>query len=257
MGLDMIERDYHVFLQYLMKALTDDQVKETIQTICINNNKSEDKELSLKNDIDWEQQISALHQENNRIKEELRIERNKLTKERNKLSIVQRQLDEREEQYSKLLEELEQVQNNFDEVNKRFEPVMKMYHDYQSLSQSLKESLSGIFRGSQIEQFLFCGVQKPNIELLWDSIKIRAMDGNEEDIRVLVSIFTYFFEAYNSTFERPIYEMQPVMVNDKFDSEKHIRTRDSRVAGEVKQVVLRGYINKISKKIERKSIIKI
>ena len=256
MSLDWNESEYRDFLHYLMKAVEEEEVKKILRTICSNNNEPEEALVETdKEKIEMQQRIKELQAQNTILQEKLVIEQNKRKQEQEYTNQLEQQITKIDDRHSMMKKQVEEWQMKYTELSDCFEQGMKVFEYYQNLSPVLQSSLSGIFRGNTVERFLFCGVQKQNIELLWDAIKIRVIDENYEEFGELQSIFNYFFHAYNSTFEKPLYELQSVDENEKFDSEKHMRTAKSRVSGNITAIVFNGYINTNSKKIERKSIV--
>ena len=260
MNTSFDESGYQHFLSYLMRAMKEEeQVKDLIRNACLNKVEVTDSnaETSLQKNDELYLQIQELQSENDRLHSEIKRLKNQLVLEENRHFESEQDLKEIKKHNQILSEQLHQVQLNYSILNERFQHEINVFECFRNLSSGLKTSLSGIFRGDSLNHFLYCGVQKSNIELLWDTIKLRVIDGNVEEFEELNSIFMYFFNAYNSIFEKPLYELQSVNENEKFDNEKHMRTTSSRASGEVKQIVFKGYINTNSKKIERKSIVQL
>jgi len=51
--------------------------------------------------------------------------------------------------------------------------------------------------------------------------------------------------------------VQKVVLGDEFDTEEHIKTNASSVSGKVDEVVFTGWVNSKTKKIVKKSIVRV
>lgn len=138
-----------------------------------------------------------------------------------------------------------------------FQRQTKTFYQYQSLSKSSREALSGIFKGTSFEEFLACGVQPGNIDALWEFARTEALKENMADVAILEEIITYFVHLYNGTNDSPILGIQEVSVGDTFDMDLHIRTQKSKPAGTVRKVLLTGLTNAFTGEIIKKAIVEI
>lgn len=262
--------EYHQFLEFLQKALAEDKIREQICKMVSSEPPPIEKvPTKLEEQLHTEQRTLKIEQfrtaELSKKIEELN-EQNAIL--RNQIELIhieqQRAIQDKEQQLKAIQEEntvlntqVVQHQEAYKNLIDQFSQSLRIYQLYQKLSPALKKALSGIFQGDTIEQFLFCGVQKQNVELLWDAIKIRAIDENEDELPELKEIFMFFFNAYNATFVKPLFEIQAVDENEKYDNEKHMRTSKSRVSGLITEILLHGYVNTNNNKIERNSIVKL
>lgn len=272
MGIKWNDGEYRDFLRYLEKALKDQEIIEILRSVITfdppNENREEKNYLDenskktqsefIKLEIEQlQEKLKTVKLNEEKALAKLEQANHELARGKEYNNQLNQQFQTMEGEMLELRKENELLKSNYHELASSFEQGLKVFHTYQCLSSELKSSLSGIFRGETVEHFLFCGVQKPNIELLWDAIKIRVVDENYEQLEELQQIFTYFLNAYNSIFEKPLYELQTVDTNERFDHELHIRTNKSRVSGKIEHVLLKGYWNKNNRKIERKSIVKL
>lgn len=262
--------EYPQFLEMLQKALSEDEIKEKIhKIISMENHETEKETKKIEEQLLFDQRrqqeektrTTELNQKIKELNNQNAILRNQIEQihigQQSALQEKKQQLTAMMEQNTALNTQVKKYYEAYRNLSNQFSQSLKIYEVYQKLSPALKNTLSGIFQGETIEQFLFCGVQKQNVELLWDAIKIRAIDENEEELDELKEIFIFFFHAYNSTFSKPLFELHTVNENEKYDNEKHVRTSKSRVSGPIKETLLHGFININSKKIERKSIVKL
>lgn len=138
-----------------------------------------------------------------------------------------------------------------------FQRQTHTFYKYQSLSDSCREALSGIFKGTSFEEFLACGVQPGNIDALWEFSRIEALKGNLTDVAILEDIIAYFVHLYNGTNDSPILGIQEVDVGDTFDVDLHIRTQKSKPAGVITNIILTGLTNAFTGEVIKKSVVEI
>jgi len=156
---------------------------------------------------------------------------------------------------STLEEQKDQLEAENSKLKDRFADLEAVYQLYLNLPAANKNSLSSIFKGETVEEFIFCGVQYDNVESLWDYIKNEAINGH--DIKPLQPIFDCFFKAYNTNYEPPLYQIATTDCGETFDTSRHIRGADSRVSGEIKEVVLQGYENTRTGKLIKHSVVRM
>ena len=152
------------------------------------------------------------------------LERNQSNLE-NKLQMAKRQIEHQE--------------NELQELDK-FVQAKKLFDVFNSLSDSTKKRLEGIFASNSFEGFISNGVQFDNISVVWEFIKRKIIDKDTVDIDKLLQIFKFFFELYNLGFQLPRYVLLEPKVGDDFDrnSSANIGTATN---GVVSEVLMPGY----------------
>jgi hypothetical protein len=180
----------------------------------------------------------------------------------NKVEVKDKKLIELEEAKTRLKTEIKEMESEKNKLSKKvdfyrdnFEKELTIYALYEGLSSSTKASLKGIFKDDSLKGFLACGLQEKNIVSFWDYIKDELREEKNIDIKSLKTIFYFFFEGYNRAY--PMYEIQKVALGDVFDTEEHIKTNASSVSGKVDEVVFTGWVNSKTKKIVKKSIVRV
>jgi hypothetical protein len=180
----------------------------------------------------------------------------------NKVEVKDKKLIELEEAKTRLKTEIKEMESEKNKLSKKvdfyrdnFEKELTIYALYEGLSSSTKASLKGIFKDDSLKGFLACGLQEKNIVSFWDYIKDELREEKNIDIKSLKTIFYFFFEGYNRAY--PMYEVQKVVLGDEFDTEEHIKTNASSVSGKVDEVVFTGWVNSKTKKIVKKSIVRV
>ncbi|MCK5855235.1 MAG: hypothetical protein KAG56_08430, partial [Sulfurovaceae bacterium] len=138
-----------------------------------------------------------------------------------------------------------------------FKKYIESYEQFKELDVQTKNALSNIFKDNSIHGFIACGVQEKNIKNLWEYIRNEVIEGKNDDISGLTSIFEFLFSRY--VLAHPIYELQEIDVgNHVFDPQQHIKHSSSKnVSGNIQDVLLRGWINNNTKKLVKQSVVRI
>ena len=222
------------FIESLMVSLQDERVIEKIKAIAEAgsfNKMGEYKELLREK----EKEIARLQQEIESKKEEISECQIKITHLNGKMEAYFAELQKRRADYREAEE---------------------LYEAVQQLSHSTKSSLKGIFKGGSVQEFIVCGVQYENISSLWDFIKNEIMEGREQEREILLALFLYFFQEYSKTYDTPLYRIQQVKMNEVFREDLYIRALNSKISGNITDILLPGYIS-INGKTIKKSVVRI
>lgn len=142
-------------------------------------------------------------------------------------------------------------------LNYQFASIKKSYELFLNLENDIKNDIAAILKGNKIENFVYAGVQYKNIEAIWEYAKNRAVNGQIDGLDKLQSIIINFLDAYNMIYNEPIYKIQDVSIDDEFDEEKFIRGYNSKISGMVSDINLLGYINVVTGKIVKKSVVRV
>ena len=136
-----------------------------------------------------------------------------------------------------------------------FGEVISVYNTYLTLDETTKRNLSNIINCSTILLFIISCSEYDNLQRLWDYIKTLAVGGNFEKLLVLKHVFDFFFSGYNSSRQPSRFVLDTTKVGDIFDDDEHIRGFGSKVSGRITEVVLYGYRNAATGRIEKKSVV--
>ncbi|OMP66274.1 coiled-coil domain-containing protein [Domibacillus epiphyticus] len=153
----------------------------------------------------------------------------------------------------------QKIDSYFNELEKRradYQEAEELYRAVQQLSETTRNSLKGIFKGNTVQEFIVCGVQYENISSLWDFIKNEIMEGREQERETLLALFQYFFQEYSKTYDTPLYKTQEVKMNEVFREDLYIRTLNSKLSGNITEILLPGYVS-INGKVIKKSVVRI
>lgn len=189
-------------------------------------------------------------------KELLKEKENEIAKLQQELASKKAEISEYQIMIHHLNEKMESYYNELQKRRADYREAEELYEAVQQLSETTKSSLKGIFKGGSVQEFIVCGVQYENISSLWDFIKNEIMEGREQERETLLALFLYFFQEYSKTYDTPLYKMQEVKINGVFREDLYIRALNSKISGNITDVLLPGYIS-INGKTIKKSVVRI
>lgn len=278
------------FKECIKKALEDKEIRKIIREISIEEDKKNKSLFSIGDEKakKLKEENKNLINENKKLKEQIEELKSycqnikldyKNLKERNEsLEDSLNNYDKKETYLNNLLEEKKKNIKSLEDDNKFFKEKLencqvemkgmgkkvKYYEDtyielekyftiYNKLSISIKTDLERVIKDDSAEIFLSSGVQKDNLDALWDYISYSLNILSKEEIEKLIKVFEYLFNTYNK-FSNAL-EFDDVNTNDEFDDEYYTRGKGSMVSGRISKIQLRGYRYLNNKKIIRKSIV--
>lgn len=257
--------DKEKFLEFLKDSEIRSEIKEISLDDLKEDLKSSEELLDIVKkfviEVTEEDEINLSGGEKENMQKLLEIIRNMFFIKNKRLAEKSKEISEIEKENKILLNEVEAVkkenilplQKKLDFYREQFENQIKVYSLYKNLSPRAIKSLENIFKGDSIDLFMACGIQEDNINSLWYYIKNEIIEERDEDIEKLKFIFEYFFNLY--IVPNDYYTSQEIKIGDKFDTSIHIAHSRGKSSGEVKEVLLRGYLNKNTKKIINKSLV--
>jgi len=236
----------------LMELLKDMDIRKIIRQIFKEaDDKSED---SFKEELQKQKEKLSVELEN-RLSQ-IKIENQHLKTENLKLPELENKLSQIKMENQSLKTENLKLNQTVDFYRKNFEEELRVYEVFQSLTDETKGSIGGIFKNGSLAGFVACGVQENSISSLWDFISAEMRNNQNDDIENLKKIFYFLFARF--ALANPIFRLQEGDAGSGFDPEKYaIHHQSSARAGNIKELVLRGWINTATNKIIKKSIVKI
>lgn len=172
---------------------------------------------------------------------------------------VEKENLELENSMEKILPLVEEQTAIFENYIKNYSELEKVYESYKKLSGNTKFSLEGIFGAENSPTSFLAGIlQEGHLESLFDYVTTAINNGeSSNEIKILIGLFEFAFDASNSGRREKIYERLEVSEGEKFDSDKMIKTLNSEQFGKVKKVLLVGYKYYRTDKIIRQSLVLI
>ncbi|MCI5845985.1 MAG: hypothetical protein MRZ94_09430, partial [Oscillospiraceae bacterium] len=129
---------------------------------------------------------------------------------------------------------------------------------YRSLSETTRDGLSDVVCDKNEVLWIASCTSADHLKKIWEYTKeILSDEERQEDVEILKKIFDYFFDIYNASLPEPIYQRDDIQIEDEYDDEKHIRSRDSETSGLITKILLRGYYSINTGYAICKSVVKI
>lgn len=146
-----------------------------------------------------------------------------------------------------------------EKLAERFGRGWNLFQDYRYLTGHARDILdaSVFLRHDNFTAFICSAAQPNSLEIIWDSVKECVFTDQPHDAETIWQIFLYAVELVNSAKSRDIFEILPVDIGDRFDSDFHAEGPNSRAQGIVSKIFIAGYKNSYSGKILRKSIVQV
>ena len=245
-------------------------------------NKLRDEKTSVENERDrLKADLSNLRNEKNSVEGErdrlktdlsnLRSEKNSVEDERDRLKTDLNNL--RSEKASvegervRLQIELETLRTEKNSVEgerdnlkqqlaERFADGWELYQKFLSLDISTREN-SGL-RAESFMSFICSGAQMKRLEGIWESALDSKRAGKFDDAEILWSVFAYCVRLVNAAQGDNIIEILNTQLGERYDTDKHSTSgTNSSTQGVVREIILVGYRNNISRKVVKKSNVRV
>lgn len=132
-----------------------------------------------------------------------------------------------------------------DELNKKlsvsiFVKAGEIFEVYKTMSPDTKNRLEAVFEVETLEGFIANGLQFENISILWDFMKRKVIDKDDNDIDNLLKIFDFFFKFYNLGSKESRYVLIEPKTGDSFDR-NNCSIIGTEVDGKIAKVHIPGY----------------
>ena len=125
-------------------------------------------------------------------------------------------------------------------------PFVKLQNLYKSLNPQTKTQLQNTLKGEDVELFASAVL---NLDSIWEVASHLFRENNYEEAKKVKEIFELVFDDAKDVLKLTYQEV------NKFDEELHTRDNQSPISGEIKEVLLRGYLKK--GKLQKKSIVRL
>ena len=179
-----------------------------------------------------------------------------------KLSETERQLDQSQQENKRLRAELGKQESTLEEVHEKlkrmggFSTLEKAYATYQSLSERSRKRVGGIINGEDMLFFCCSGVQAEKLQEFCSICKSEFIEG-EQDAEAMTHLFDFFFDLGQKLGTIGRLERLVVRPHGRYDVDTCTRIDGSDPAGNiVKEVLVQGYKQKISKRIVEPSLVR-
>lgn len=162
--------------------------------------------------------------------------KNKTDKSDSIIESLQIEKSKLEEEKSTKVAELNTYKNKFE----LFVRAENVFVEYMAMSDDTKNRLESIFEANTYTGFISNGLQWENISILWNFIKKKIIENDKSDIQVLIRIFKFFFDFYNSGLKLARYVLIEPVAGIAFDKNT-CTIVGTGMDGKISEVLLPGY----------------
>ena len=257
-----MEVDEMWFKSWFLKALRDDEIKSAIKEITaeavvsVKVRVPEGRVVELERELQSkDQSLKAAENQSLKVAKQLEI----VEKECEKARARQKESEiQREGAYQRCEEaqaELRMVKSELRKLNGLSE-MSKAFELYQKLPSSTRKVLNGVVNGKDLLSFVCTGAQESNLERFWDLCNEAFIDGDNAAV-MMAEIFNTFFDLLQTLGTVNVRDRLQVNPGDRFDNDLCTRIAHSAPTGPVATVVLQGFRYRVSKKVVRKSLVRV
>lgn len=271
------------FVKNLLKAFDDEKVQRKITEICTRYENGKVRHRNGEDARELQKITDELQRKNGELQSKLTecIELQERNKElENRLNIVQiekrellqkiesiqmdcdSQIGECKRELQRSSKRIQELEQECSEYKDKYGKIEYYYQRYCAMGGEVHRKLERILSADSPEMFLSWGTQWDNIKALWTEISYWLQERPKEEADRLIEIFDYFFDLYyenNQKNGQKKYVRQEVREGDEFDAFRHTRSSKSAVAGNITEILLRGYGQMDGEDFElrEKSVVKI
>ena len=196
---------------------------------------------------------NSVEVERNRLQSELenlRGEKNSVENERNRL---QSELENLRREKNSVESERDEAKRQLDE---RFSEGWEVYKKFLRIDADARKE-SGIY-SEDFVSFICSGAQMKRLESIWEAALDCKRNKNFNDAEIFVEVFKYCVRLVNAAQGDKVIELLNTQLGDRYDTDKHSTGgTNSAAQGVVREIILVGYRNNISKKTIKKSNVRV
>lgn len=161
-----------------------------------------------------------------------------------------------ESEKTQLSSDLNDAKKEANSLKSRFELPAKYFELYRKLSGTLRAGLENVICDKNEITFIVSCSNENNLSSIWEYAKDISNDPENEEFKILVQIFDYFFDRFNESLPEPKYTRDDVEIGDYLDEDKYDRCCGSATSGDITEIILRGYQSRNTGRTIHKSIVK-
>ena len=189
--------------------------------------------------------------------ESMRRDKNSVVAERDKLrgelESMRRDKNSVVAERDKLRGELAELQTQLDE---RFADGWALYKTFLMLDDEEREN-SGLYFDN-FKEFICSGAQQKRLEGVWEAALDCKRGGKFDDAKIFWEIFKYCVGLVNAAQGTQVISILNTQIGERYDTTNHSTSgTDSPTQGVVQEIILAGYQNNLSRKIIRKSNVRL
>ena len=142
------------------------------------------------------------------------------------------------------------------QLAERFADGWEIYQKFLSIDESARKN-SGLYT-KNFEAFICSGAQMKRLESIWESAIESKRAGRINDAEIFWNVFAYCVRLVNAAQGDNIIEILNTQIGERYETDKHSTSgTSSSTQGVVREVILNGYRNNISRKIVKKSNVRV
>lgn len=241
-GQNRMEMNEMWFKKWFLNALRDEEVKGVIQKM------TADAVVSIRLQVPDSTKVVELERKLESKEKSLQKAQDSLREAQQSQHVVKAELSSAKVALSSAKGELRKLQGLSD--------MKDVYDTYQSLSPAARKRLGGVINGRDLLTFVCSGVQESSLERFWCICNESMIDG-DDDAKAMIRVFDRFFEVSQTLGTLDPVERLRVEEGDRFDNDLCTRIAHSAPTGSVKEVLFQGYRYSVSRKIVKKSLVRV
>ena len=250
------------FKNWFLNALRDEEIKGVIKQITAEAVVSVKVQVTGGKVVELERELAskdrslkAAEDQSRRVVKQLES----VERERDKAKAKQKEAEELHEGDTKRYEEAQSELRSVKGELRKLQGLAAMagaYEQYQKLSATTRKALNGVINGKDILSFVCTGSQESNLERFWDLCNEAYIDC-DDDATIMSKVFDAFFDLAQTLGTLNKMERLSIGSGDRFDNDLCVRIARSAPTGNVKEVLFQGYRYVVSKKIVKKSLVRV
>ncbi len=230
---DIVKYNFEsIFLEMLNDTKIIEKIKEITQENLIDNSKLLEYETKIQ---ELEKVNSILHQDNQKLQNEIDTVLNEKLELQNKNQEIQKKVELYGEREKKITQKLESVEHELD-----------MWDKLNNLPQECKNYIGKLAGEYSVLACLSLGRELSKIKQLYQYVQGIAISGDVDSnyIKILDEYWMNCVNIYNLTQldDEKLQEM-PVVINTNFDLETCFKTSCSKNTGLVAEILIHGFAN--------------
>ncbi len=257
-----VKDDAMLFKNWFLNALRDEEVRKVIKHITADAIVSVkvtvpegrvvelERELAARNSS-----LKAVEDQANKVTRQLEKAERECEKARAKQKESEIQREDADKRYEDAQAELRSAKSELRKLQ-GLSAMSKAFELYQKLPMPTRKALNGVINGKDLLSFVCSGTQESNLDQFWDLCNEAFIDGDNAAV-TMAEIFNAFFDLVQTLGTVNVRERLSVNSGDRFDNDLCTRIAHSAPTGPIATVLLQGYRYCVSKKVIKKSLVRV
>ena len=205
-------------------------------------------------------ELENLRREKNSVEDERERLKSELDNLRNEKNSVEGERERLKSELENLRNEKNSVESERDNLKnqlaERFPEGWEIYRKFLRIDSATRQN-SGLYT-ENFASFICSGAQMKRLENIWDAALDSKRERNFDEAEIFWEVFKYCVRLVNAAQGDKVIELLNTQIGEGYTSDKHSTGgTNSTAQGVVREINLAGYRNNISKKIVRKSNVRV